>query len=220
MPAKSLLSELEIYDLDELAAVAGVSVATLRQCVRAGRLRATRLGRKWKVTRENAMAFLNGANDDNPRSLIPRSTRQAETATMVAPRALAMSYEPSSAPAAGQLLFLKPDDLDRLVAGLAIHVERIERLSERRENELRSLVESLAQENADLRGDLTALRSELAAAIHFATEQIMAEVSSADRVETERLRFRWLQDQLIALGRGAEARIERKRGRWPWSRSS
>lgn len=222
---KSLFHQLELYDLDDLAQLAGVRAASLRQCIREGRLRATRIGRKWKVTRENALAFLNGESrsgrelPNNGSAETPERDSRALSAARpeVAPTALATGPAGATAPGSPpQLLFLKPEDLDRLVSALAVHVERIERLSEQRDTELRVLVARLDNENARLRQELTAQRTEQMELLRSMTTQILTELASPDRAETERLRFRWLQDQLTALHQAAAPeRAPRRRSWWP-----
>lgn len=54
------LSELRLYTLTELEPILGVSHLTLLRWVKDGQLKATKIGRKWRVTEENLRAFVNG----------------------------------------------------------------------------------------------------------------------------------------------------------------
>ncbi len=54
------LESIKIYSLTELEPVLGVTHRTLLDYVKKGKLKAVKLGGKWKVTDENLRAFLNG----------------------------------------------------------------------------------------------------------------------------------------------------------------
>lgn len=218
---KTLLNQVELYEVEEIAQLVGASAATIRKCIVDGRLRAQRIGRKWKVTRENALSFLNGGDagrseDWKDGSMEPSSPAVVQPSNLPA----VQSAGETEAASQTQLLFLKPEDLDRLVSALAIHVERIERLSERRETELRDLVERLSDENEALKDEVRELRDEHREGVREAAQKILDELNSAERVETERFRFRWIQDQLMALSQAAqpiEMGAERRRW-WPFGK--
>lgn len=54
------LSDLRLYTLTELEPIIGVSHLTLLRWVKDGKLKATKIGRKWRVTEETLRAFVNG----------------------------------------------------------------------------------------------------------------------------------------------------------------
>ncbi len=54
------LSNLRLYTLTELEPIIGVSHLTLLRWVKDGKLKATKIGRKWRVSEENLRAFVNG----------------------------------------------------------------------------------------------------------------------------------------------------------------
>ena len=55
------LDEFKLYTLTELEGVLGVSHRTLLTYVKQGRLKAVKAGGKWKVTKEQLKAFVEGA---------------------------------------------------------------------------------------------------------------------------------------------------------------
>ena len=55
------LDEFKLYTLTELESVLGVSHRTLLTYVKQGRLKAVKAGGKWKVTKEQLKAFIEGA---------------------------------------------------------------------------------------------------------------------------------------------------------------
>ena len=54
------LSNLRLYTLTELEPIIGVSHLTLLRWLKDGKLKATKIGRKWRVSEENLRAFVNG----------------------------------------------------------------------------------------------------------------------------------------------------------------
>lgn len=54
------LSEIRLYTLTELESVLGVTHRTLQGYVKDGKLKAVKLGGKWKVTEQNLVDFING----------------------------------------------------------------------------------------------------------------------------------------------------------------
>lgn len=54
------LEEFKLYTLTELESVLGVSHRTLLTYVKQGRLKAVKAGGKWKVTKEQLKAFVEG----------------------------------------------------------------------------------------------------------------------------------------------------------------
>ena len=54
------LSKIRLYNLTELEPVIGVTHRTLVNYIKSGRLTATKIGGKWKVTENNLTRFLNG----------------------------------------------------------------------------------------------------------------------------------------------------------------
>ena len=57
------LDEFKLYTLTELEGVLGVSHRTLLTYVKQGRLKAVKAGGKWKVTKEQLKAFVDGSRD-------------------------------------------------------------------------------------------------------------------------------------------------------------
>lgn len=49
-----------LYDLPELSKLLSVSERTLRTYIHTGKLKATKIGGKWKVTKENLEAYCRG----------------------------------------------------------------------------------------------------------------------------------------------------------------
>ena len=54
------LSGIRLYTLTELEGVLGVSHRTLQIYVMSGRLKAAKIGGKWKVSEQNLQRFING----------------------------------------------------------------------------------------------------------------------------------------------------------------
>ena len=57
------LDEFKLYTLTELEGVLGVSHRTLLTYVKQGRLKAVKVGGKWKVTKDQLKAFVEGDTD-------------------------------------------------------------------------------------------------------------------------------------------------------------
>ena len=57
------LDEFKLYTLTELEGVLGVSHRTLLTYVKQGRLKAVKAGGKWKVTKDQLKAFVEGDTD-------------------------------------------------------------------------------------------------------------------------------------------------------------
>lgn len=60
MPNTTGLQNLKLYTLTDLEQVLGVTHRTLLTYVKTGRLKAVKVGGKWKVTEENVRHFING----------------------------------------------------------------------------------------------------------------------------------------------------------------
>jgi len=54
------LEALKVYTLTEIEPILGVSHRTLLSYVKDGRLRAVKIGGKWKVSGDNLKKFING----------------------------------------------------------------------------------------------------------------------------------------------------------------
>lgn len=54
------LNEITLYTLTELERVLGVTHRTLQSYVKDGRLKAVKIGGKWKVSEDNLKKFING----------------------------------------------------------------------------------------------------------------------------------------------------------------
>ena len=54
------LEALKVYTLTEIEGTLGVTHRTLLNYVKSGRLKAVKIGGKWKITAENLAKFLNG----------------------------------------------------------------------------------------------------------------------------------------------------------------
>ena len=54
------LSNFRVYTLTELEPVLGVTHRTLLQYVKDGKIKAVKIGGKWKVSGENLRKFING----------------------------------------------------------------------------------------------------------------------------------------------------------------
>lgn len=54
------LEQFKLFTLTELEEILGVTHRTLLEYVKQGKLKARKIGGKWKVTEENLKAFING----------------------------------------------------------------------------------------------------------------------------------------------------------------
>ena len=54
------VSEIKLYTLEELTDMLNVTVYTLRNYVKSGKLKAAKIGGKWRVSEENLKKFVNG----------------------------------------------------------------------------------------------------------------------------------------------------------------
>ena len=54
------LDTFRLYTLTEVEPILGVSHRTLLDYVKKGKIKAVKIGGKWKVTEENLKAFING----------------------------------------------------------------------------------------------------------------------------------------------------------------
>ena len=54
------VSEIKLYTLEELTDLLNVTVYTLRNYVKSGKLKAAKIGGKWRVSEENLKKFVNG----------------------------------------------------------------------------------------------------------------------------------------------------------------
>ena len=52
--------DLRLYSLEELSQLIGVTHRTVWNYVKAGKIKATKIGGAWKVTEENFKKFING----------------------------------------------------------------------------------------------------------------------------------------------------------------
>lgn len=66
------------YTVEELAAVARVSPATVRYWLRNGRLRGVKLGNQWRIRHEDAEAFIIGEPDSREEAREARLRRLAK----------------------------------------------------------------------------------------------------------------------------------------------
>lgn len=55
------LDTFRLYTLTEVEPILGVSHRTLLDYVKTGKIKAVKIGGKWKVSEENLKAFINGA---------------------------------------------------------------------------------------------------------------------------------------------------------------
>ena len=58
MGAESMTNETPVYDLKDLSKKLKISVRTLRQYIKSGKLKAKKIGKAYYVTAPNLMAFL------------------------------------------------------------------------------------------------------------------------------------------------------------------
>jgi excisionase family DNA binding protein len=73
-----MMSEARLYSLEQVAERLGLQVRTVRSYVRSGRLKAIRIGKQYRVTRE-ALVDLTGAA---PQQAVPRH-RQVEVSSVI-----------------------------------------------------------------------------------------------------------------------------------------
>lgn len=59
---KETLDAIKLFTLEELVAVLGVTHRTLLTYVNTGKLKAVKVGGKWKVSEANLNRFINGEN--------------------------------------------------------------------------------------------------------------------------------------------------------------
>lgn len=69
----------ELYTVDQVASLLGLHVKTVRGYVRDGRLRATRIGKSYRIARADLEAFAGGPVEREP----PRRSRGVEVSTVV-----------------------------------------------------------------------------------------------------------------------------------------
>lgn len=60
MKDNQTIENLKLYTLSELQPILNVSYRTLQNYIKDGRLKAAKIGGKWKVTESNLMKFING----------------------------------------------------------------------------------------------------------------------------------------------------------------
>ena len=53
-------TDIKLYTLEELSEKLSVTVYTLRNYIRSGKLKAAKIGGKWRVSEENLLRFING----------------------------------------------------------------------------------------------------------------------------------------------------------------
>lgn len=56
------LEEIKLYTLQEIEPILGCTNRTLLSYISNGRLKAVKIGGKWKVSEDNLKAFINGDN--------------------------------------------------------------------------------------------------------------------------------------------------------------
>lgn len=54
------METIKLYTLKELESILGVTNRTLQTYVKTGKIKAAKVGGKWKVTEANLLKFLNG----------------------------------------------------------------------------------------------------------------------------------------------------------------
>ena len=78
------MTAFKVYPLQDVARTVGVSYRTLLQYVKDKRLRAVKIGGRWKVSEENLRRFINGEDDERAeqekRNLIDRATSRVAAA--------------------------------------------------------------------------------------------------------------------------------------------
>lgn len=58
------LEEIKLYNLLEVSKITGVSYRTIQNYVKDGKIKAVKIGGKWRVTEENLRAFLTGTEQN------------------------------------------------------------------------------------------------------------------------------------------------------------
>ena len=58
------LQKIRMYTLKEIVEISGVSYRTLQNYVKDGKIKAAKIGNKWRVTEDNLRAFLNGTQQN------------------------------------------------------------------------------------------------------------------------------------------------------------
>ena len=58
------LEEIKLYTLPEVSKITGVAYRTLQNYVKDGKIKAVKIGNKWRVTEDNLRAFLNGTHQN------------------------------------------------------------------------------------------------------------------------------------------------------------
>ena len=61
---KDIIDAIKLFELTELEEALGVTHRTLLEYVRTGKLKAVKVGGKWKVSEANLMSFINGEPQD------------------------------------------------------------------------------------------------------------------------------------------------------------
>lgn len=75
-------SEQRLYSVDQVADLLGLHVRTVRGYVRDGRLKAVRIGKQYRISREDLEAFAGGPVAGPPRDTAGR-TRRVEVSAIV-----------------------------------------------------------------------------------------------------------------------------------------
>ena len=60
MELKDKTFDIVMYDIKEMAAILEVTTRTVMNYIRQGKLNAVKIGGKWKISKENLEAFMNG----------------------------------------------------------------------------------------------------------------------------------------------------------------
>src|SRR5687768_4027227 len=82
------MANQELYTVDKVAAILGLHVRTVRGYVREGRIKAVKIGKQYRITKEDLEAFT-GVAGVEALSPVPR-IRQAEVATVTEIDAISM----------------------------------------------------------------------------------------------------------------------------------
>lgn len=75
------INDRRLYSVDEVATRLGLQVRTVRQYLRTGKLKGTRIGKQYRITRE-ALEVLTGTSLDDRRDDVPRQ-RRVDVSTIV-----------------------------------------------------------------------------------------------------------------------------------------
>jgi hypothetical protein len=62
MRVKSMTNEIPVYDLKDLSKKLKLSIRTLREYIKSGKLKAKKIGKAYYVTEHNLIAFLDPDN--------------------------------------------------------------------------------------------------------------------------------------------------------------